>query len=348
MKRASRPRCSLTVRILTFSAGVLISAAELFAAQGIVTETSGDTAVIKLEGNAAPSPGDSVDIFFKLAGSDEEISVATGTVQSVDGSAIKIRIDQATGEVARDQQARFRPGNGKEPAPGASPLPSEMPLPTPTKTLPPSIPFSTAPPKNPPIQQQIDPAAVALVTKGIAQYNAGDISGAIASYTEAIRIAPALAVSYLNRANAYLFKPDFRSAIADANKAIELKVEKMDDAYLVRGSAEAGVGHYDAAIADCNRALKINPKYTLAYNNRANDKIRKRDYSGAVTDCNRSIAIDPNLALPYYNRGFAYFNLGNRAAALADWKRAVQMQPAFGAELNPKITQLEGATRKNK
>jgi ABC-type antimicrobial peptide transport system permease subunit len=48
------------------------------------------------------------------------------------------------------------------------------------------------------------------------------------------------------------------------------------------------------------------------------------------------------LALAYYNRGYAHVNLGNSSRALADWKKAVQLQPSFGAELNPKIAQLEG------
>ncbi len=48
----------------------------------------------------------------------------------------------------------------------------------------------------------------------------------------------------------------------------------MDDAYVIRGAAHAGLGQYDAAIADCNRALKINPKHALAYNDRAHDNPR--------------------------------------------------------------------------
>ena len=335
------------VSLLAILCGVWVERLEAADIKGAVREVSDHTATVMIEGEIIPGIGDSVEIFFKLAGSDDEVSVATGTVESVDGAMVKVKIENATGDVAKDQLARFKPGKEESPATSPTPVPSETPLPTPTKTLPPSIPFPTAPPKNSP-PTEVDPAAARLLSKGITQYSTGDINGAIESYTEGIRLAPALAVLYLNRANAYLFKPDFRSAIADANKALELKVEKADDAYVIRGAAYAGLGQYDAAIADCNRALKINPNHALAYNNRANDKIRKRDYSGAVADCNKSIALDPSSALPYYNRGYAYFNLGNRAGALADWKRAVQMQPAFGPELNPRIAQLEGDTRRSR
>jgi tetratricopeptide (TPR) repeat protein len=223
-----------------------------------------------------------------------------------------------------------------------------VPSPSPANILPPSTPFPVATPKSTPApipQPEVDPAAAQFLSKGIAQHSAGNFEGAIASYTSAIRLAPKLAVLYLNRANAYLNKGDFNAAMADATKALELKVEKADDAYVIRGAARAGLGDYDAAIADCNRALQINPKHALAYNNRANDKIRKRDYSGALADCNKSIALDPNSALPYYNRGYVYFNSANPAGALADWKKAVRMQPSFGAELNPRIAQLEAQTK---
>ena len=38
---------------------------------------------------------------------------------------------------------------------------------------------------------------------------------------------------------------------------------------------KAAVGGFDSAIAACNRAIKIDPKKALAYDNRANDRMRK-------------------------------------------------------------------------
>jgi tetratricopeptide (TPR) repeat protein len=239
---------------------------------------------------------------------------------------------------------RFGPAEGAtaaSPSPAATP---PLPSPSPIRTLPPPVPFPSVTPKSPtpaPPASPVNPAVAQYASKGIAQYSAGDMDGAIASFTAALQVAPGMALLYLNRANAYLYKPNFPAAIADANKALELKVEKTDDAYTIRGTARAGLGDYNSAIADCNRALRLNPKNALAYNNRANNKIRLRDYAGALADCNRSIALDPNSALPVYNRGFARINLGDQSGALADWLKAVQMQASFGAELNPKIQQLQ-------
>lgn len=419
---------------------------------GTVREVSGSTITVETAGGAAPIAGDEAEIFFKLAGVDEEISVAQGTVLSSEGVLAKVKIDNATGEVAKDQLVRFKAGKGPRPSATAAPTPaapapsgargylgvrisdgpsegsgalvveantdspaaradirpndlivaldgtpvenagqlsertaalapgsrhdflvsrggkllklgvtlgelpanqpgdavtSAPPAATPSATLPPSVPFPTAAPETSsaaapaPSGSAEDAIAMPYAMRGNAQYAAGNIDGAIASYTEGIRAAPSVGVLYLNRANAYLYKPNFKASIADASKALQLKGAKEDDAYVVRGTAKAGLGDYASAIADCNRALKINPKHALAYNNRANNKLRQGNYKGALADCNKSIALDSNSALPYYNRGFVYVNTGNPAGALSDWKKAVAMQPSFAAELNPKIAQLE-------
>lgn len=409
---------------------------------GTVREVSGDTASVEPQGGT-PASGDGVEIFFQLAGVDEEVSVASGTVIGAEGGRVKVKIEKATGEVTKDQLARFTPGKGGRAIPESSAPPEP-------RAAPPLVPsgggyigvqltetpegtggvrvFSVEPqgpaavagvepndlivavdsvpvekagqladvtaklapgtrhaflvsragklqklelsigerPANfssvPAIVQaptQFAPpapaaksgavssgaggeaAAAPYVSQGIAQFSGGNIDGAIASYSEGIRVAPSIGLLYLNRANAYLYKPNFQAAIDDVNKALKLGLAKTDDAFVIRGTAKAGLGQYESAIIDCNRALKINPQSALAYNNRANNQLRRGSYKSALGDCSKSIGIDPNSALPYYNRGFAYVNLGNLPAALSDWKKAVSLQSSFGAELNPKIAQLE-------
>ena len=47
----------------------------------------------------------------------------------------------------------------------------------------------------------------------------------------------------------------------------------------------------DGAIADYNQAIKINPNYALAYNNRGNIKRTKGDIDGAIADFDRAIKL---------------------------------------------------------
>lgn len=437
MKSLSR----LATFVLTLVGAVWSQAATY---TGTVVSVEGDVARVAMNGNTMPSAGAKAEIFFKMAGFDDEISVATGSALKIDRGELLVKIEEATGTVEKGHLVRFGPA--LPPAPSASPQSTSSPSPPSTSSITgawsgiepggdeivftftedgsvtyvwqkgkkkntlrgkyrtdcattpcrleifsfqvngvrvkgqtivglfelhdlemkfdlskelqraPDKGFtkgmitlsrtksepSAATPSPPPVTTPpIDPAALELGKRGMAQYSSGDYAGAIASYTEAIRLVPGAAVLYLNRANAYLYTPNFNAAMADANKALELKVDRAEDAYTIRGTARAGLGDYHGAIADCNQALKLNPKNALAYNNRANNKLRLRDYSGALSDCNRSIALGPNSALPYYNRGFALTNLGDQAGALADWMKAVQLQASFGAELNPKIQQLQ-------
>ena len=50
----------------------------------------------------------------------------------------------------------------------------------------------------------------------------GDLEGAIAAYTEAIRLHPQNAQPYSNRGQAYLRKANWKKAIADCDRAIQL------------------------------------------------------------------------------------------------------------------------------
>jgi TPR repeat protein len=74
---------------------------------GKVIAVNGNALATKLEGELTPNAGDKAEIFFKLDGVDGEISVATGSVQKVGGDSIELKIERATGEVAKGQLVRI-------------------------------------------------------------------------------------------------------------------------------------------------------------------------------------------------------------------------------------------------
>jgi tetratricopeptide (TPR) repeat protein len=51
---------------------------------------------------------------------------------------------------------------------------------------------------------------------------------------------------------------------------------------------------YDRAIADYNAALRIDPKYASAYNNRGIAYWGKKDYCRARADYEKALQLDPN------------------------------------------------------
>jgi tetratricopeptide (TPR) repeat protein len=67
-------------------------------------------------------------------------------------------------------------------------------------------------------------------------------------------------------------------------------------------------GQYDQAILDYNKALKINPRYAEAYNNRGVIYRKKGQFDRAISDYNKALEINPRFAESYYGRGVCYYS----------------------------------------
>jgi Tetratricopeptide repeat len=75
--------------------------------RGTVRSATAESATIAIEGQLVPTVGDPVEIFFKMPGVDEEISVGNGKVTAVNADAVEVKIDKATGTVSKDQLAKI-------------------------------------------------------------------------------------------------------------------------------------------------------------------------------------------------------------------------------------------------
>jgi len=84
---------------------------------------------------------------------------------------------------------------------------------------------------------------------------------AIEYFDKAIAANPKLAEAYCNRSHARCEKGDYKGAIKDATRAIELNPRRnvLSIAYSNRATAHLDLGDLDAALRDCKRALVKNP-----------------------------------------------------------------------------------------
>jgi len=136
------------------------------------------------------------------------------------------------------------------------------------------------------------------------------------------------AAGYSNRCWAYSDKGDPDRAIADCNQAIRLD-PKLANAYLNRGKAYSDKHDFDRAIADYDRAIELDPKSSIGYNNRCDAHLDKGAIDRAIADCNQAIRLDPKFAVAYLNRGNAYRNKRDVGSAIADYNQAIQLNPKF-------------------
>ena len=121
---------------------------------------------------------------------------------------------------------------------------------------------------------------------------------------------------------------DYREAIVAYTEAIKIN-PNYAAAYNNRGLARYDLGNKQGAIADYNQAIKFNPNYALAYNNRGVARYDLGNKQGAIDDYNQAIKINPNYDLAYYNRGIVRDDLGDKQGAIDDYNQAIKINPNY-------------------
>lgn len=137
--------------------------------------------------------------------------------------------------------------------------------------------------------------------RGVDNYNAGNLSGAIIDWTNVININPNNPDSYYSRA-------------------------------IVKNELYA----WKAALTDYDKAIEIAPDYISAILNRGTLKDENRDYNGAINDYNLVIDNEKsdlrNRQLAFFNRGNTSFNLDKKTQACSDWHTAMELGADYANE----------------
>jgi len=136
----------------------------------------------------------------------------------------------------------------------------------------------------------------------------------------------ALAVTFNNRANAYLNKGDYDRAIQDYDQSIRLDPDSAL-ARNNRGSAFQHKGDYERALRDYNDAIRLDSSFAVAFSNRGRVHHFQANYAQAIADYGQAIELDPDYALAYYNRALARFDQGLHIRAVPDFVRAYNLDP---------------------
>jgi tetratricopeptide (TPR) repeat protein len=133
-----------------------------------------------------------------------------------------------------------------------------------------------------------------------------------------------LSLAYAYRADLYIEVKEYQKALADLDKAVQLKPD-FYFAYWRRGIAYTRLEAYDKAVEDLTQALKINPKFTGAYCDRGDAYMRLGQPKLAFKDYEKAIQLSPNMTFPYNYRAMAYVQLDNYKSALLDLNRVLSM-----------------------
>ncbi len=178
--------------------------------------------------------------------------------------------------------------------------------------------------------------ARALAMRGYMHGVQGDTDLAIADVEQSIRLDGGSAPAFGNLGTGYFHKRDFDRAEVNYGHAIDMS---KDDTYAWahRCFTRAVIGkHFDAALADCDEAMKLRSTATdpgelaevLGF--RCFAHYRMKHFREAVQDCDTAIAHNATYAEALYVRGLAKRALGD-ASASDDIGQARKIDPKISA-----------------
>ena len=169
--------------------------------------------------------------------------------------------------------------------------------------------------------------------RGNAKQELKEYKAAITDYDKAIELNPNFTEAYSKRGNVKFFLQEYQEAILDYDKAIELNPNYYK-AYSNRAVSKQELKDYKGAIADFDKAIELNPKYALFYSNRGDLKYTLSQYKEAIVDFDKAIELDPNFTRVYYHRGYTKQELKEYKEAIVDFDKAIELNPNLSPPYN--------------
>ena len=136
---------------------------------------------------------------------------------------------------------------------------------------------------------------------------------------------------YFVRAQLFEGKYNYRAAISDYTKLIELtNIDYKSNILSYRAKCYSNAGLYEQSIADYTEAISIDSTNADYYGNRGDAKRLMGNYKGAKEDFTKAISVEPRQPWFYYRRGWIEEEfLKNNEAGLNDYNEAISIDKEY-------------------
>lgn len=163
-----------------------------------------------------------------------------------------------------------------------------------------------------------------LFNKALAQEAAGKFDSADSTFTKLLSYFPGFDGGYVGRAQLNIERGDTLAAVTDLNKALEINANSVA-ALTLRSALNRWSPR--AALADMERAVKLQPDRTYLRINRAVARYNVHDFEGALDDFDYVLEQEPTNYTALFNRAMLRTQIKDNDRALSDLNRALQLKP---------------------
>lgn len=179
--------------------------------------------------------------------------------------------------------------------------------------------------------------AQTAIQSGSAALQAGAYQSAVTEFTKALDTkklnGKTAAITLLNRGLANQQLGKYVEAITDYERALQeskLNATTRAVALYNRGLANRKLYRTTLALEDFTNALILNPKFSQAYNSRANVLRELGYYTTAIADYDAAVRHKhPQMHIPLYGKALSHAAIRNLPAAKADLARALILKPNY-------------------
>ena len=176
--------------------------------------------------------------------------------------------------------------------------------------------------------------------------NAGDVSGAIAAYSDSARLSPGDSNVLISLGIALKSAGRLDEALLHLRGAVALQ-PKSAVAQLNLGNVLHALGRPDEAIESYAHALGVDPRQPEAHNNLGILLRERGDTARAVAHFDAAVLLNPHYVTALLNRADVFFYCFDYAKAAADYRRVLMKDPGLPAAalgLGAALTELNQLT----
>ncbi|NER78341.1 MAG: tetratricopeptide repeat protein, partial [Leptolyngbya sp. SIO1D8] len=164
----------------------------------------------------------------------------------------------------------------------------------------------------------------AYFNRAITRYDLRDPKGAIADFSQVLRMTPEDAIAANNRGIIWAEQQQYAKALKDFNQALSLEAD-LFSARCNRGWLLMNQGNVDQAIVDFDQAINADPASAIPYFYRGMARQKVGDSSESIADYTEAIRHNGQVALIYCYRGAAYQHQGQLSWAITDLEMAASL-----------------------